>query len=103
MDSWFNAKSAEEVFGSQIKSISSMKDKLKAARPEPGLSWPWPELNKITLGIRKNQLFIIGAGSGVGKTEFLREVVKHLIEVHGESVGVISTEDPTVKVSRAFI
>ncbi|WP_459592156.1 DnaB-like helicase C-terminal domain-containing protein, partial [Enterobacter asburiae] len=76
------------------------KDKLKAARPEPGLSWPWPELNKITLGIRKNQLFIIGAGSGVGKTEFLREVVKHLIEVHGESVGVISTEDPTVKVSR---
>jgi twinkle protein len=103
VDSWFNAKSAEEVFGSQIKSISSMKDKLKAARPEPGLSWPWPELNKITLGIRKHQLFIIGAGSGVGKTEWLREVVKHLIEVHGESVGVISTEDPTIKVSRAFI
>ena len=48
-------------------------------------------------------MIIVGAGSGVGKTEFLREVVKHLIEEHGESVGIISTEDPMVKVSRAFI
>ena len=103
VDAWWNAKSSDEIFGSQIKSIASQRDKLKAARPEPGLSWPWPKLNKITLGIRKNQLIIVGAGSGVGKTEFLREVVKHLIEEHGESVGVISTEDPMVKVSRAFI
>ncbi len=103
VDAWFNAKSSDEVFGSQIKSIASQRDKLKAARPEQGLSWPWPKLNKVTLGIRKNQLIIVGAGSGVGKTEFLREVVKHLIEEHGESVGIISTEDPMVKVSRAFI
>lgn len=103
VDAWWNAKSSDEIFVSQIKSIASQRDKLKAARPEPGLSWPWPKLNPITLGIRKHQLFIVGAGSGVGKTEFLREVVKHLIEVHGESVGVISTEDPMVKVSRAFI
>lgn len=103
VDAWFNAKSSEEVFGSQIKSIASQKDKLKEARPQQGLSWPWPKLNKITLGIRKNQLIIVGAGSGVGKTEFLREVVKHLIEAHGESVGIISTEDPYNKVARAFI
>lgn len=103
VDAWFNAKSSEEVFGSQIKSVASMRDELKQARPEEGLSWPWPKLNKVTLGIRKNQLIIVGAGSGVGKTEFLREVVKHLIEEHGESVGIISTEDPTKKVARAFI
>lgn len=103
VDAWFNVKAADEIFQSPIKSLASLKDQLKAARPEQGLSWPWPKLNKITLGIRKHQLFIIGAGSGVGKTEFLREVVYHLIETHGESVGIISTEDPTVKVSRAFI
>ncbi|AIW03134.1 DNA primase/helicase [Proteus phage PM 93] len=103
VDAWFNAKSSDEVFASQIKSIASQRDKLKEARPEQGLSWPWPKLNKITLGIRKNQLIVIGAGSGVGKTEFLREVVKHLIEEHGESVGIISTEDPYNKVARAFI
>lgn len=103
VDSWFNAKSSEEVFKSQIKSAGSMRAELKEAMPEPGLSWPWKRLNKITLGIRKHQLYVITAGSGVGKTEFLREVVKHLIDVHGESVGIISTEDPFKKVSRAFI
>lgn len=103
VDAWFNAKSADEVFVSQIKSVSSMRASLKEAMPEAGLSWPWPSLNKITLGIRKHQLYVIGAGSGVGKTEFLREVVKHLVEEHGESVGIISTEDPVKKVSRAFI
>lgn len=103
VDAWFNAKSSEEMFGSQIKSIGALRDELKEAMPETGLSWPWPKLNKITLGIRKHQLIIVGAGSGVGKTEFLREVAKHLIEEHGESVGIISTEDPFKKVSRAFI
>lgn len=103
VDAWFNAKSSDEVFASQIKSAGSMRDLLKEAMPEAGLSWPWPSLNKITLGIRKHQMYVIAAGSGVGKTEFLREVVKHLIEEHGESVGIISTEDPFKKVSRAFI
>lgn len=103
VDSWFNAKSSDEVFVSAIKSVASMRAALKEAMPEPGLSWPWPSLNKITLGIRKHQLYVVAAGSGVGKTEFLREVVKHIIEEHGESVGIISTEDPTKKVSRAFI
>ncbi|MGL5456752.1 MAG: DnaB-like helicase C-terminal domain-containing protein [Citrobacter telavivensis] len=103
VDAWFNCKSSEEMFGSQIKSIGALRKELKEAMPETGLSWPWPKLNKITLGIRKHQLIIVGAGSGVGKTEFLREVAKHLIEEHGESVGIISTEDPFKKVSRAFI
>ena len=103
VDGWFNAKSSDEVFKSQIKSAGSMRDQLKEAMPEPGLSWPWKRLNKITLGVRKHQMYVIAAGSGVGKTEFLREVVKHLIEEHGQSVGIISTEDPFKKVSRAFI
>ena len=103
VDAWWNAKEASEIFQSQIKSVAALRSSLKEARPEQGLSWPWPKLNKVTLGIRKHQLFVIGAGSGVGKTEFLREVVYHLIEEHGESVGIISTEDPTKKVARAFI
>lgn len=103
VDAWWKAKASDEIFKSQIKSASSMRDQLKEAMPEAGLSWPWKKLNKITLGIRKHQMYVIAAGSGVGKTEFLREVVKCLIEEHGQSVGIISTEDPFKKVSRAFI
>lgn len=103
VDSWWKAKPADEVFPSQIKAVNSFRDTLKEALPDVGLSWPWPSLNKITLGIRKHLLIVIGAGSGVGKTEFLREVVYHLINVHGESCGIISTEDPFKKVARSFI
>lgn len=103
VDAVFNVKSSEEMFPSVIKSMAGAREELKAAMPSAGLSWPWKKLNKITLGIRQHQLFVIGAGSGVGKTEFLREVVYHLIEEHGEPVGIISTEDPFKKVSRSFI
>lgn len=101
VDAWWNPK---EVFdGMTIKSVSSIKDELKAGQPKPGLSWPWPSLDPLTLGIRYHQLILYGAGSGVGKTEVLRHIVKHLVEEHGESVGVISTEDQYVKVARSFI
>lgn len=102
VDAWFNPADITALAGGAIKSINNLKQQLKEATPEAGLGWPWPSLNKITLGIRKHILFVIGAGSGVGKTEFCREVVKHLIEEHGESVGIISTEDPSKKVGRAF-
>lgn len=101
VDAWWNPK---EVFeGMNVKSVSSIKDELKAGQPKQGLSWPWPSLTPLTLGIRYHQLILYGAGSGVGKTEVLRHIVKHLVETHGESVGVISTEDPYVKVARSFI
>lgn len=101
VSAWWSPK---EVFeGVTVKSVSSIKDELKAGQPKAGLSWPWPSLNPLTLGIRYHQLILYGAGSGVGKTEVLRHIVKHLVEEHGESVGVISTEDPYVKVARSFI
>ena len=103
VDAYFNAQPADVMFPSVIKSIASQRDMLKKAMPAQGKSWPWPELNRITLGIRTNQLITIAAGSGVGKTEFLREVVHCLNETHGEQVGIISTEDPYKKVARAFI
>ncbi|KAF2282444.1 hypothetical protein GH714_043915 [Hevea brasiliensis] len=103
VDAWFNAKPASEVFPSAIKAVGNERDRLKAGRPAAGLSWPWPKLNKITLGIRPNQLIVVGAGSGVGKTEFLREVVYKLVEDHNEPVGIISTEDPYVKVARSLL
>jgi twinkle protein len=84
--------------------IKSAKELSKGAKAkvEMGLSWPWPELNKITLGIRENMLITIGAGSGVGKTHFTKEVCWHLIEEHKEPVGVIYLEEPAVKTLRSY-
>lgn len=103
VDAWFNPVDLTQLSGTAVRSIHSISSELKAARPEQGLSWTFaPSLNKVTLGIRKNQLIVIGAGVGVGKTEFCREVVKCLVD-QDQSVGIISTEDPYLKVARSFI
>lgn len=96
--------SPRDVFeGTKVKSVSGMIAELKQGMPEAGVGWPWPEFDKYTLGIRDHNLIIYGAGSGVGKTEVLRTVVQHLIEEHGHAVGVMSTEDPYIKVARSYI
>jgi twinkle protein len=62
-------------------------------KPEMGLSYPWESVNKLTHGIRRQELVTVAAGTGVGKSAFTREIVRHLRAVHGERVGVIALEE----------
>lgn len=60
---------------------------------EWGLSYPWEELTKATYGIRKNELIAIGAGTGMGKTDLVKEIVTHLLVHHEECVGLVFLEE----------
>lgn len=61
--------------------------------PPVGLSYPWPELTKITFGIRKQEMVIIGAGTGVGKTTVFKQIALHLIRAHKQKVGCLFLEE----------
>jgi twinkle protein len=60
------------------------------------ISYPWPCLDVRTKGLRKGELVTITAGSGIGKSSFVREVAYHLIK-HGETVGMLMLEESTTK------
>lgn len=62
-------------------------------KPEYGLSYPWPCLDTLTYGQREGTLTTWIAGTGVGKSQVLREVAYHLAMTHGEKVGVIALEE----------
>jgi twinkle protein len=62
-------------------------------RPSPGLAYPWPCLNRKTHGQRTGEIVVWTAGSGIGKSQFLREVVFDLRRRHGASVGYIALEE----------
>lgn len=65
----------------------------EALKPEEfGLSWPWKELTDITYGIRRRECYAFGAGTGVGKTDCLTEVIAHLLEEHEVPVGLLFLE-----------
>lgn len=60
--------------------------------PEMGLSWPFETLTKLTYGVRTGELYALGAGTGIGKTDFMTQTVSHFVDVHGKSVGYFALE-----------
>ncbi len=63
------------------------------ANPEAGLSYPWPCLDRVLHGQRQREMVCWTGGTGIGKTQLLREVAHHLTTVHRERVGYISLEE----------
>lgn len=56
------------------------------------ITYPYQQLNAITKGIRAGELVTITAGSGVGKTTFVREIAYHL-HMQGERMGMVMLEE----------
>jgi twinkle protein len=62
-------------------------------QPTPGLSYPWDHMNTLTHGMRGSEITLWTAGTGVGKSAFIREVAHHLHITHGQNVGYIGLEE----------
>lgn len=58
-----------------------------------GLEYPWECLTRVTRGIRQSELVTITAGSGIGKTTFVREIAYHLHHKLKQPVGMIMLEE----------
>ena len=61
---------------------------------EQGLPWFLPTLTEITFGRRYGEIYGFGAGTGIGKTDFLTQQVGYDISVLKEKVGLIFLEQP---------
>lgn len=60
--------------------------------PTSGLTWPWEFLTNWTYGRRYGEVYTFGAGTGIGKTDAIDEVVAHTLSVNKEAVAVFSYE-----------
>lgn len=70
---------------------------------QEGKSFPWPTLSSLTYGKRENEMILIGAGTGCGKTDWMKEDVAHNISVHGEKCMTIFLEEPNLPLTLATI
>ncbi len=82
---------AKEYRPESIVAISDLRDQVLTP-PEWGLSWPYESLTNATYGIRLGEIYALGAGTGVGKTDFFSEVIAHMVQKHQVPVGVFSLE-----------
>lgn len=70
---------------------------------KPGLPLPWPKLNNKMNGLRKGEITLITGGSGLGKTQLVREIGYDLVTKHNQTVANIMLETPFEDVARAYI
>jgi twinkle protein len=71
---------------------ADMEDELLKPLPQ-GFDIPYECLNKKIQGVRKKELVLFTAGSGVGKSTVVHEIASHLMWTHGLRVGVMALEE----------
>lgn len=68
----------------------------------PGRDLLWPSLTNITRGVRLHELWTFGAGSGVGKSEWFKEIAFGLIK-DGHRVGMFMLEEPVSRTVQCML
>lgn len=103
-DEWYKCLTAmrdykpdDIISGADIK-IEDLQVPLKE-----GYSLPYPLLQEKLKGLREQELTLLTAGSGVGKSTVAREIAYHLVAEHGLKVGNIFLEETYTKTATSYI
>lgn len=73
-----------------IVDLASLTERVLVG-PKKGHPWPWDTLTQATFGWRTGEVYTIGAGTGVGKTQVCLQVAEH-VAAQGLPVGVFFLE-----------
>jgi twinkle protein len=88
LDAMWRAK----VFSPEgIVDLAELHAEIKT-RPRMGLSWFLPSLTKLTYGKRPGEVYGLGAGTGIGKTDMWTQDAMHMVREHKQKVGIFSLE-----------
>lgn len=60
---------------------------------ESAVNYPYEGIQKLTFGIRMGELVTITAGSGLGKSQFLKELVYHILQATNDNIGLMFMEE----------
>lgn len=86
-----------------IVSGASLYDEVMAPLAKSDCDYPFDGLNKLTYGIRKQELVTVTAGSGLGKSQFLREIVWHILQTTDSNIGLMFLEESTRKTGQSLM
>lgn len=84
---------AKEFRPDGILTLSDLRDAI-LAKPETGFPWFLPKLNEVTYGRRLCETYGLGAGTGVGKSDFFAQQILHDLRHLNEPVAAFMLEQP---------
>ena len=85
-----------------IISGSEMRDRLKNRPVIKAWDYPWTEIQGMTLGLRKEEIVTLTAGSGVGKSQISKELI-YSLQKQGAKIGCICLEESAERTSEILI
>ena len=94
---------AEQYLPEGIVNGRTLWDRLNKPAQLPLIEYPWSGLNRITHGIREGELVTCSAGSGVGKSQLVREVMYHVLRNTMDNVGAIFLEESVEKTAQSLM
>lgn len=65
--------------------------------------YPWKGLNNLLYGMRSAELITVTAGSGLGKSQFLREILYHILKTTDMNIGAMFMEESVKKTARSIM
>lgn len=77
--------------------------RLNSERPDAVGDYPWGKLNGLTFGFRPTELITITAGSGLGKSSILRELVMHVKNTTDHRIGTLFMEESVERTAEGFM
>jgi twinkle protein len=97
---WYNAR---RYLPDGIIDAGSLRERLETPIQRSPLSYPFPALDKMTCGIRFSELVTFCAGSGLGKTTLLREVIDNILVSSDYKVGLMFLEETPERTMRGLV
>ena len=96
----YNAKTyrPDGIIGGESILLSDLKRGIKR-----GWSMPFPQLDQMTRGIRKGELVLLAAGSGLGKSTIGRIMTHHVQQRYDAKVGYVMLEESAEVTARQLI
>ena len=97
---WF---AAERYTPANIVRGEDLLDRLQNQPTPESLTLPWVGLQDLTYGIRKGEMWTFTSGSGMGKTQVLRELSYHIQQHTEDNIGLLFLEDPLEDAARGMM
>lgn len=87
-----------------INADTLLDDLLKEPEEVTGYGLPWNvKADKMIRGVRKGEITMLTAGTGIGKSTMIREIGYHLVMEHGLKIGSMMLEENVLRTSKGYI
>jgi twinkle protein len=94
---------AETYIPDGIIAASSLWESVSTPEPAAEAFYPFKGLNSLLYGLRSAELITVTAGSGLGKSQFLREILYHVLNTTTWNIGGMFLEESVRKTARSIM